>query len=326
MSKKIYYLDQYPFDEIAEKCKNYIHSFDWREISDDIKEKKVIYFDVSDCIGIFEHLQLDDDYQLLCYMSREYHGMLGKTVALKKGLSQKAKHKGVGIGFNVELPPMAASPMEVIYNDGTAEGYLETVLFSNFVYDIPNSHFQHHRQALVITSLPNDISGKWDIFVDVSDVRPKIFIEGDNASLYMFQRKYAGIFAPTDSRDEIILSQYNFDKYGFAHYLNNYKKSSFKEHPSNNLKKNYSETMRCCLFADVEIKIAKQKKIRNKIIVNAIKCTHCGDIIESTPEDPEVTCSCGVCTVDGEHDYLGRSAYEDGDFIDLSIQEEIIVD
>ena len=324
MSKKIYYLDQYPFEEIAEKCKNYIYSFDWREISNDIKEKKVIYFDVSDCIGIFEHLQLDDDYQLLCYVSREYHGMLGKTVALKKGRSQKAKHKCVGIGFNVELPPMAASPMEVIYNDGTAEGYLETVLFSNFVYDIPNSHFQHHRQAPIITSLPKNALDKWDIFVDVSDVRPKIFIEGDNASLYVFRRKHAGIFAPTDRRDEIILNQYNFDKYGFTRHFNNYKKSSFKEYPSNNLRKNYCETKRCCLFSEAEMKIAKQKRIRHEIIVNAIKCTHCGEIIESTPEDPEVTCSCGICTVDGEHDYLGRTAYEDGDFIDLSVQEEII--
>ena len=326
MSKKIYYLDQYPFDETAEKCENYIHSFDWREISDEIKEKKVIYFDVSDCIGIFEHLQLDDDYQLLCYVSREYHGMLGRTVALKKGRSQKAKHKGVGIGFNVELPSMAASPMEVIYNDGTAEGYLETVLFSEFVYDIPNSYFQHHRQAPIITSLPNDISSKWDVFADVSDVRPKIFIEGDTASLYIFQRKYASVFAPTDSRDEIILSQYNFDKYGFTHYLKKHKTDSFKEHPSNDLRKNYCDTKRCCLFAGVGMLIAKQKEIHHKIVINAIKCTHCGDIIESTPEDPEVTCSCGICTVDGGYDYLGRSAYEDGDFIDLSIQEEIVVD
>ena len=324
MSKKIYYLDQYPFDETAEKCKNYIHSFDWREISDDIKEKKVIYFDVSDCIGIFEHLQLDDNYQLLCYVSREYHGMLGETAALEKGQNIKAKYKGLGIGFNVKLPQTAADPMEVVYHDGTPEGYLEAVLFSEFMYLIPNSHFQHHRKAPVITSLPKDTLDMWDIFVDVSDVRPKIFIEGDNASLYIFRRKHAGIFAPTDSRDEIILSQYNFDKYGFTCHFNNYKKISFKEHPSNSLRKNYCDTKRCCLFADVEMKIAKQKKIRHKIIVNAIKCTHCGDIIESTPEDPEVTCICGICTVDGEHDYLGRTAYEDGDFIDLSIQEEII--
>lgn len=324
MSKITYYLDQYPFDKIADKCKNYISSFDWDKIYDDIDEEKVVHFDVSDCVDIFEHLQLDDAYQLLCYVSREYHGMLGRTVALKKGRSQTAKHKGVSLGFNVELPPMAASPLEVIYNDGTAEGYLETVLFSDFVYDIPNSHFQHQREMPVIASVPDDILSKWDIFVNVSDLRPKIFLEKDNASLYIFRRKYASIFAPTDSRDEIILSQYNFDKYGFAHHLKKHKTDNFKEYPSNDLRKNYSETKRCSLFAGVMVMIAKQKEIRQKIIINAIKCTHCGDIIESTPESPEATCSCGRCTVEGGHKHRSRTCRRNAEYLDMSVVEEII--
>ena len=324
MSKKAYYLDQYPFDEIAVKCENYIRSFDWDKIYDDIDEEKVVHFDVSDCVDIFEHLQLDDDYQLICYVSREYHGMLGRTVALKKGRPDEARHKGAGIGFNVELPPAAANPMEAIYNDGTPEGYLEAVLFSEFVYDIPNSHFQHHREVPVITSVPNDILSKWDIFVNVSDLRPKIFIEKDNASLYLFQRKYAGVFAPTDSRDEIILSQYNFDKYGFTHYMTNYGKDSFKEHPSNSLRKNYSETKRYSLFAGVGMLIAKQKEIHHKIVINAIKCTHCGDIIESTPDNPEVTCSCGRCTVEGGHKHRSRTCRRNAEYIDMSVVEGII--
>jgi hypothetical protein len=39
-----------------------------------------------------------------------------------------------------------------------------------------------------------------------------------------------------------------------------------------------------------------------KIIKNAIKCVHCGDIIESRHRHDFVTCSCGCCSVDGGTD------------------------
>ena len=57
-----------------------------------------------------------------------------------------------------------------------------------------------------------------------------------------------------------------------------------------------------------------------KIIRNAIKCKHCGEIIESTYRHDFVTCSCGSCSVDGGHDYLRRcfKHSQEEDFIDLS--------
>ena len=54
------------------------------------------------------------------------------------------------------------------------------------------------------------------------------------------------------------------------------------------------------------------------IIRNAIQCKKCGDIIESVFEHDFKTCSCGVCSVDGGHDYLRRCANSLDDFIDLS--------
>ena len=43
-----------------------------------------------------------------------------------------------------------------------------------------------------------------------------------------------------------------------------------------------------------------------KIIRNAIRCKHCGDIIESTSRHHFAVCSCGCCSVDGSHDCLRR--------------------
>ena len=57
-----------------------------------------------------------------------------------------------------------------------------------------------------------------------------------------------------------------------------------------------------------------------KIIKNAIKCKHCGDVIESTYRHDFVTCSCGCCSVDGGLDYLRRcfKNFQEEDYTELS--------
>ena len=55
------------------------------------------------------------------------------------------------------------------------------------------------------------------------------------------------------------------------------------------------------------------------IIRNAIRCNHCGDIIESTSVHDFRTCSCGCVSVDGGHEYLRRwFRYSPADFTDVS--------
>ena len=44
----------------------------------------------------------------------------------------------------------------------------------------------------------------------------------------------------------------------------------------------------------------------NKIVRNRIMCRKCGDIMESEHRHDFNGCSCGVCYVDGGHDYLRR--------------------
>ncbi len=60
-----------------------------------------------------------------------------------------------------------------------------------------------------------------------------------------------------------------------------------------------------------------------KIIRNAIRCNHCGDVIESTYRHNFVSCRCGHVSVDGGHDYLRRCG-EPEDCADLSEIEESI--
>ncbi len=62
--------------------------------------------------------------------------------------------------------------------------------------------------------------------------------------------------------------------------------------------------------------------MRARIIRNAIRCNHCGDVIESIHRHDFRTCSCGCVSVDGGHDYLRRCFVNSpADYTDLSITE-----
>lgn len=60
-----------------------------------------------------------------------------------------------------------------------------------------------------------------------------------------------------------------------------------------------------------------------KIIRNAIKCNHCGDVIESVYTHDFKWCSCKTVYVDGGHSYL-RRGFKDNheDYAEMSIVEE----
>lgn len=55
-----------------------------------------------------------------------------------------------------------------------------------------------------------------------------------------------------------------------------------------------------------------------KIVINRIRCKHCGDIIESHTTHDFRTCSCESVSVDGGHDYLRRVFKTSNDFEELS--------
>lgn len=62
---------------------------------------------------------------------------------------------------------------------------------------------------------------------------------------------------------------------------------------------------------------------KKKLIRNAIKCNHCGDVIESTYRHDFKQCSCKTVFVDGGLDYkrVGFANSTD-DFTDLSEYKE----
>ena len=62
-----------------------------------------------------------------------------------------------------------------------------------------------------------------------------------------------------------------------------------------------------------------------KLVRNAIKCKHCGDVVESKSVHDFEQCSCGACFADGGLEYLRRGfkTSPDEDYVDLSEYEDV---
>lgn len=72
------------------------------------------------------------------------------------------------------------------------------------------------------------------------------------------------------------------------------------------------------------LRVKCEEGIMRKIIRNAIRCNHCGDVIESTYRHDYVQCSCGMVAIDGGKDYLRRcSSGNPDDYTDLSEWGEV---
>jgi hypothetical protein len=60
---------------------------------------------------------------------------------------------------------------------------------------------------------------------------------------------------------------------------------------------------------------SKQRQPIGKKFKNIVKCTKCGDVIESKYRDVKVSCKCGDITISGGMDKLKRSS---SDYIEMS--------
>lgn len=71
---------------------------------------------------------------------------------------------------------------------------------------------------------------------------------------------------------------------------------------------------------------SKRVKMSKYITVNKIRCTLCGDTIESKYRHNFVSCSCGRVSVDGGREYRKISFTLLSDYEDLGEYEEVVSD
>ena len=254
-------LSQYPLDKQYKACRQYICSMDWDKISDDVRSKGTVGVDVSDSIRSFSHLELDSQYRLVCYMTKEYHGIFGRVKAVKKtddwnppcGSGQEdTSHNFKNM---LRLPECVFPPMEAIYNDGTGEGYFEAVLFSLFIQAIPYTCFQYNHWPHILNTMPEEYAEKWECQVELTDWSPRHF----KRTITALCREFEYGFGASDGRDRIYLTQFDFCSSANEYLLMN----ALKHHStdSNHItgSKRYDETKNCCVFTQSSVLVAREK-------------------------------------------------------------------
>ncbi len=260
MKEECVFLNNYPLEEHYTRCEQYIEShIDWDKRCEEIKQKDVSYFDVSDVVSLFPHLELDEDYKLLCYLGREYHGIWGRIAAIKNGANLEpefdSQNEWVSTllgGKHFELPESAASPMEVIYHDGTDEGRLEAILCAQFFEVIPYANFAYRHKAIIMDNPPPNLSEDWNTIVNIEDWTPRRV----NNSIIVFWRKIEDGIESSDGRDRIYLRQFNFENYlGFYHaFKMNNSRSMYRNQIDDD--KRYNENRHCCVFTESSVLVA----------------------------------------------------------------------
>lgn len=259
-----YNLSQYPLENHYRVCRQYINrSMDWNKISDSIRKKGTIGVDVSDAISFFSHLELDSEYRLVCYMTSEYHGILGRVTALKKTDDWQPKcdtHQEFHphhFGNKLKLPECAVPPMEAIYNDGTAEGYFEAVLCLLFLKALPYARFEQDHWSLIMNTIPNNYEENWDCQVALADWRPRY----TKHTITALSRRVENGIGASDGKDRIYLTQFNFCTSVNDHLLRTVVRTQRPIDTNHITDSNrYGETRKCCVFTQSSVLVAVQKE------------------------------------------------------------------
>ncbi len=260
-------ITDYPLVENYTVGRDYIYKkFDWKGISEDVRKYGFVQFDVSSAIDIYDHLSLDDEYRLICYVTREYHGLWGRVAAVKKGEHDKATAvegalSGLFHGPELVLPDGAAPPMEAIYHDGWAHGYLDTVLCNQLLTSLPYAQFEHNQWEELIDERPQDMRENWNEWVHIPDWHIRAIPSGNEIGYILaFRRHFENGFGSSDGIDRIYLDSYSecaaLDLYN--HFSETKQRTTmYKTHISG--RDRYSEHRRCCVFGHNEVEVACQR-------------------------------------------------------------------
>lgn len=264
MEDSVCFLDQYPLDYHYHVCKQYLKDdLDWNEFYAEIRENGAAFFEITEIISFFPHLELDENYSLICYLASEFHGVWGRVAAIKNGDSrapifdaETEKWDYLFRGKDFKLPHGAVPPMEAIYHDGTNEGYFEAVLCSLFLRGLPYTHFLYNHWDIIMNEPPSNIQKGWGAFVDVPCWIPR---RVEN-TIIAFKREIENGYDSSDGRDRIYLTQFHFvENLGHYHFVESQKRHSM--YP-NRIKddKRYNEKRHCCVFFESTVLVAREKE------------------------------------------------------------------
>ena len=248
------HLRDYPIDYIRTRCLDVINN-QYKTVSQQVKKREwPVSVLVPDLTELFPHLYLDEDYELFGYYAREYHGLFGEIAAVKKGNDHTASVEDFSIPI-IDLPKEAVDPMEVIYCDGTGEGYFEAILLKSLISGLERLREYSPYGRELVSFQGMDLS-RWETIAEVSDWSIRFELSKKSCSMYLFEIDTVS-FENAGQPRRVYLRRCGFsDDLDFIRAVDPRKHQKY----SNQLagRGRYSEQKHCCVFSDTVLMIAQE--------------------------------------------------------------------
>ena len=93
--------------------------------------------EITEILKPFNHITLDEKYKLIAYSSYEIHGPFGKAVAIEKEKEAPDVYLEHEYCLFQKIIPDVCYPVnEVIFCDGTPEGFFEVILLNDVIWKL----------------------------------------------------------------------------------------------------------------------------------------------------------------------------------------------
>ena len=208
---------------------------------------------LDDFITPFHHLRQDERYHIYGYILKEIHGTYGSVAAIEKDMPHSADVTSSFPIATLDLHPHAIDPMEIIYCDGSPEGYLEAILYQKLLTTFPQTFNVYSDANTILFEAPNGLyrKNKWDMLISVDQWAPKC---KDN-TIYLYMYELEDGFEASNGLSRISLRSYAFsDNLDFIYYT----ATTPKQYPAHlDGRSRYGKGKHCCVFGSQQIVIGE---------------------------------------------------------------------
>jgi len=128
--------------------------------------------DITDILKPFTHISLDDNYRIVAYSSYEIHGPFGEAVAVEnnKDIPEVYLEQEWSL-FQRIIPDVCYPVEEVIFCDGTPEGFFEVIILMKVLGRLFQGYAEAYLDCFVFSA--DDIKKEENLLFKPSEYAPK---------------------------------------------------------------------------------------------------------------------------------------------------------
>lgn len=198
--------------------------------------------EITEILKPFTHITLDEKYKIIAYSSYEIHGVYGKAVAVEKDREAPdvfLKHEHCL--FQRIIPDVCYPVNEVIFCDGTPEGFFEVILLNDVIWKLFKGYAEVYLDNYIFSL--EDLSKK-ELLSKPTQVSPKYYKNCDGISKLLLLEK--------SNDGGIDLCEYSFSNFlpKFLQQDEDYSHIEFE-------KGRFSDDKCCCCFSSKRICICE---------------------------------------------------------------------